>query len=67
MEKHPILEGESSADWWFKQALIDYDLDALKELPEIRYLLEWYPGVEEFFKTYYPEGFWWSQKVRQGN
>ena len=57
MEKHPVLDGASSMDWWFKKALADHDLDALKELPEVRYLLDWYPTAEKFFKPHYPEGF----------
>ena len=62
IEKHPVLDGESSMDFWWKQALAKHDLTALKKLPEVQYLLEWYPKVEGFFKPHYPEGFWWHRK-----
>ena len=67
MEKHPVLDGQSAMDWWFKQAALNHDLERLKDLPEIRYLLEWYPRVEEFFKPHYPEGFWWHKKQATPN
>lgn len=62
MEDHPVLDGKSSDSFWWKQALEDHDLDALKKLPEIEYLLEWYPRHEDFFKPYYG-GFWWQRKT----
>jgi len=67
MENYAVLDGASGMDWWFKQAVLNHDLDALKELPEVRYLLEWYPTVEWFFKPHYPEGFWWHRKEQQSN
>ena len=60
IEKLPVLEGKSS-DSWFRQAYLDHDIDALRKLPEVEYLLGWYPSVEEFFKPHYGE-FWWQQK-----
>jgi hypothetical protein len=61
MEDHPVLDGKGPTDTWWHKAYLDHDLDALKELPEVRYLLEWYPRVEAFFKPYY-EDLWWHKK-----
>lgn len=61
MEKLPVIDGMSDPTLWYKQAYIDHDLDALKKLPEVRYLLEWYPRYEDFFKPHYGE-FWWHKK-----
>ncbi len=62
IEDFPVLEGRSSDEWWFKQALKRRDLETLKKLPEVRYLLEWIerPEIAAFFKAHYPEGFWWQ-------
>ncbi len=64
MEDHPVLEGQSGQHTWWQKAKIDHDLDALKKLPEIEYLLEWIerPEVWAFFKPHYPEGFWWHKR-----
>ena len=61
MEDHPVLEGQSG-EHWAKEAIRNRDLNALKTLPEVRYLLEWIerPKVRAFFKAHYPEGFWWQ-------
>ena len=63
IENLPILDGESSMDFWWKKALKEHDLNALKKLPEVVYLLEWIkkPEIEEFFKPYYGD-FWWLKK-----
>ena len=61
MEQLPVLEGQSNPDTWFKKAYNNHDIDALKKLPEVEYLLEWYPQHEEFFKPYYGD-FWWHKK-----
>ena len=63
IEDHPVLEGQSGNGFWWKQALIDHDINALKKLPEVVYLLEWIkkPEIEEFFKPYYGD-FWWLKK-----
>jgi len=61
MERLPVLEGMSSPELWYKKAYVDHDLDVLKRLPEVRYLLEWYPSVEAFFKPHYGE-FWWHKR-----
>lgn len=60
IEDLPLLDGESSPDFWWKKAIKEHDIDALKKLPEVVYLLEWIkkPEIEEFFKPYYGE-FWW--------
>ena len=62
MEDHPVLEGQSSPETWWQKAKLSHDIDALKKLPEIEYLLEWIerPHIAEFFKEHYPEGFWWQ-------
>lgn len=67
IEDHPVLDGESSPSHWYKKAIADHDLDALKKLPEIQYLLEWIeqPHIADFFKKYYPEGFWWQSTDKQ--
>jgi len=61
MEDLPVVEGQSNPELWYKQAYVNRDLDALKELPEVRYLLDWYPSVEEFFRPHYGD-FWWHKK-----
>lgn len=61
MERLPVLEGMSNPELWYKQAYVNHDLDALTELPEVRYLLEWYPSVESFFSPHYGD-FWWYKK-----
>ncbi len=65
MEDHPVLEGQSSPTTWWQQAKIDHDIERLKKLPEIEYLLEWIerPHIAEFFEKHYPEGFWWREKT----
>ena len=62
VENHPVLEGKSSDDFWWKRAVKEHDIDALKKLPEIEYLLEWIkkPEIAAFFERHYPEGFWWQ-------
>lgn len=62
VENIKFHEGQSGTHFWWKQALINHDLNALKKLPEVRYLLDWYPTVKEFFEPHYPEGFWWHKK-----
>ena len=66
MEDHPVLEGKSADDTWWKEALRNHDIDALKKLPEVVYLFEWIkqPHVADFFRPHYPEGFWW-QKTKE--
>jgi hypothetical protein len=65
MEDHPVLEGESNPLTWWQQAKLKHDIDALKKLPEVEYLLEWIerPHVKAFFEKHYPEGFWWHRKT----
>lgn len=67
IEDHPVLEGKSSNDWWWKKALANRDLDALKKLPEVEYLLSWYPTVEDFWRPHYPGGFWWQNTEPQSS
>lgn len=62
MEKLPVVDGMSDPNSWYKQAYVNHDIAALKKFPEVEYLLEWYLQHEEFFKPYYPEGFWWHKK-----
>lgn len=68
IEKHPVLEG-STGEHWTKTAVKERDLKALKELPEVRYLLEWIeqPKIGGFFKEHYPEGFWWLNTTNPSN
>lgn len=63
IEDLPVLDGQSSNDFWWKKALNDHDLNALKKLPEVEYLLYWIkkPEIEEFFKPHYGD-FWWLKK-----
>jgi len=61
IENLPVLEGKSG-EHWAKDAIKNRDLESLKKLPEVRYLLEWYPRHAEFFKPHYPEGFWWHKR-----
>ncbi len=63
IEDLPVLDGMSAHDRWWSRALKAHDLDALKKLPEVEYLLEWYPCHEDFFKPHYPEGFWWHKRA----
>ncbi len=69
IEDLPILDGQSSNDFWWKKAVNNHDLDALKKLPEVVYLLEWYkrPEIQAFFIPHYPEGFWWQEKETQSS
>lgn len=63
MEDYPVLEGKSGETTWWQQALKNHDLDALRKLPEIQYLIDdWYPRHEDFFKPYYGD-FWWQEKT----
>jgi len=59
MEDYDVREGTGPAHW-AKQALEQRDLERLKELPEVRYLLEWIQQshIEDFFSQFYNE-FWW--------
>lgn len=61
MERLPVTEGMSNPQLWYKKAYIDRDLESLTSLPEVRYLLEWYPRYEDFFKPHYGD-FWWLRK-----
>jgi hypothetical protein len=69
IEDYPNLEGRSSERLWWKRAYKCWDIDALLELPEVEYLLEWItiPSVQSFFLQYYPEGFWWAEMAKQPN
>jgi hypothetical protein len=68
IEDLPKLEGDSGP-FWAKDAIKNRDLDSLKQLPEVRYLLEWIerPDIQAFFKPHYPEGFWWQNTERQNS
>lgn len=63
MEDYPVLRGKMDDSTWWKQAAINHDLDTLKKLPEVEYLLRWYkrPEVSGFFRPHYGE-FWWETK-----
>lgn len=66
MERYPVLDGQSSPDYWWKKAYSRWELDRLIELPEVEYLLEWFtiPAVQSFFSVHYPEGFWWHEMAK---
>lgn len=68
MENHPVLDGESNKTTWWKRALAEHDLDSLKKLPEVDYLLEWIekPEIREFFRPHYG-AFWWQKKANNGS
>ena len=59
MEKLPVVEGMSDPHLWYKRSYLNHDLTALKKLPEVQYLIDWYPTVESFFRPHYGE-FWWQ-------
>lgn len=61
MENYPEREGLGPSHW-SKDALRDRDIERLKELPEVQYLLEWIkqPKVRDFFSQFYEE-FWWRE------
>lgn len=60
MEDLPVLEGQSNPRLWYKKSYIEHDLTALKKLPEVQALLDWYPTAEGFFRPHYGE-FWWQK------
>ena len=68
IEDHPVLEGQSMQHW-SKDAIKNRDLESLKALPEVCYLLEWIkkPRIAAFFAKHYPEGFWWASTETQPN
>lgn len=63
IEDFPVLEGQSMQHW-SKEAVKNRDIESLKQLPEVRYLLQWIekPHIAAFFEPHYPEGFWWRKK-----
>lgn len=65
MEHYGTREGRGPAHW-SKDALEARDLESLKKLPEVRYLLEWIkrPKIARFFSQFY-YGFWWNAEDEQ--
>lgn len=62
MERLPNSEGDSG-EFWAKDAYKAKDLEALKKLPEVRYLLAWFkrPEIGGFFRKFYTsEELWWQ-------
>lgn len=59
MEDLPVVEGVSDPSLWYKKSYLGHDLAALKKLPEVSLLLDWYTKVEDFFRPHYG-GFWWQ-------
>lgn len=68
MEDYPVLEGQSGKQTWWQRALTDHDLNTLKKLPEVEYLLQWYenPEIREFFEPHYGV-FWWQKTESLGS
>ena len=64
VEELPKTEGDSGP-YWAKDAYRAQDLEKLKELPEVLYLLEWMQRgeVKDFFARFYPKGFWWLKEL----
>lgn len=70
IEQHPVLDGQSGNDTWWKVAYRDRDIEALKQLPEVEYLLEWFerPEICGFFEQHYcPEELWWRSTESRNN
>lgn len=68
IEKLPVIEGQSGPHW-AKDALKNKDLEQLKQLPEVLYLLEWMQQgkIRNFFFQHYPDGFWWLNTALPNN
>ena len=64
MEEYDIREGVGPGHW-SRQALVDRDIESLKILPEVVFLLEWIqrPKIRNFFSQFYGR-FWYAEDER---